>query len=120
MQNFGVDVVIVEPGLIHTDFAQNVEANVDAALLEGPYGKFNAAVLQGTVEAYQKGPMAKLGGDSDSVAKVIEKAINAPRPKPRYTVTPSAKLLLGIRKLLTDRMWDSFCAGSFKLKRPES
>ena len=120
VQNFGVDVVIVEPGLIHTDFAQNVEANVDAALLEGPYGKFNAAVLQGTVEAYQKGPMAKLGGDSDSVAKVIEKAINAPRPKPRYTVTPSAKLLLGIRKLLTDRMWDSFCAGSFKLKRPES
>jgi NADP-dependent 3-hydroxy acid dehydrogenase YdfG len=118
VQNFGVDVIIVEPGLIRTDFANNVEANIDAALLDGPYGEFNAAVLQGTVEVYEKGAMAKLGGDSDSVAQVIEKAINANRPKTRYTVTPSAKLLLGIRKLLSDRMWDGFCAGNFK--RPGS
>ena len=61
---------------------------------------------EATEGAYESGPMGKLGGGPEAVAKTIEKAINAKRPKPRYRVTPSAHLLIAQRSLMTDRMWD--------------
>jgi hypothetical protein len=47
------------------------------------------------------------------VAKVIDKAISSRRPRPRYTVTPSAKLLMTQRRLLSDRMWDRMMRTQF-------
>ena len=57
--------------------------------------------------------MARLGGPPDAVAKVIEKALNARRPKIRYTVTPSAKLSLVSRKLIGARGWDAAMKSQF-------
>ena len=57
--------------------------------------------------------MARLGGPPEAVAKVIEKAMRAPRPRARYTVTPSAKLLIGQRALLPDRGWDAVMRSQF-------
>jgi hypothetical protein len=47
-----------------------------------------------------------LGGGPEAVAQTVEKAITVDRPRIRYRVTPSAHLLIGQRKLMTDRMWD--------------
>ena len=117
MRGFGVDVVLVEPGLIRTSFSEAALATMGApgpaGPESGPYGAFHEAAARATKEAYEKGPLAKLGGDADAVAKVIEKAIAARRPKTRYTVTPSAKLLLAQRALLSDRAWDAFLRTSF-------
>jgi hypothetical protein len=44
---------------------------------------------------------------------VIEKALKARRPRARYTVTPSARLLLGQRALLPDRGWDAVMRSQF-------
>jgi hypothetical protein len=41
----------------------------------------------------------------------------ARRPRPRYTVTASAKLLLAIKRLRSDRGWDRFLRGSFPRPR---
>jgi NADP-dependent 3-hydroxy acid dehydrogenase YdfG len=106
VRGFGVDVVLVEPGLIVTEFASAASTSLDEGIPDdGPYAKFNRHVGKMTVGVYE-GPLAKLGGGPDAVAKVIEKAINTRRPKPRYTVTPSAKLTIAQRKMLTDRAWD--------------
>jgi len=104
VKGFGVDVVCVEPGLIRTGFSQTAVASVNAPA-DSPYAKFNHVVAKQTAEAYH-GPIGRLGGEPDSVAKVIEKALTAARPKPRYSVTPSAKLMMGQRALLSDRLWD--------------
>ena len=108
---FGVDVVIVQPGLIVTEFGETAAASTPAEA-SGPYGHFNAAVAKTTAEAY-KGPMARLGAGPDAVAKVVERAITARRPRIRYRVTPSAKLLLGLRRAMTARMWDRMVKGQF-------
>jgi hypothetical protein len=50
--------------------------------------------------------MARLGAGPEAVAEKIEKALAATRPRARYTVTPSAKLAIAQRRLLSDRMWD--------------
>jgi NAD(P)-dependent dehydrogenase (short-subunit alcohol dehydrogenase family) len=43
----------------------------------------------------------------------IERAISARRPRTRYPVTPSARLIIGQRRLLPDRLWDAFLRTSF-------
>src|SRR2546421_10276154 len=113
VKGFGVDVVIIEPGLIKTEFGNVAAGSVDAAPAEGPYGDFTAAVAKATKEAYEGGLPAKLGGGPETVARKIEKAITKRRPKPRYSVTASAKLALGQRRLLTDRMWDGVLRSQF-------
>jgi hypothetical protein len=83
----------------------------------GPYAEFNRTVATATEDVY-KGPMKRLGGPPDAVAKVIEKALTARRPRTRYTVTPSATMSIVGRRLMTDRMWDSAMRTSFKQPRP--
>lgn len=115
LRGFGVDVVLIEPGLIKTEFAASAVGALNTGASEdedGPYADFNQAVAASTVGAYD-GPIAKLGGGPDSVAKAIEKAVASSRPKARYPVTPSARLVMGQRALLTDRMWDAFVGTQF-------
>jgi hypothetical protein len=70
-------------------------------------------VAQATKNVYEKGPAARLGGGPETVARTIERALGAAKPKIRYRVTPSAHLLIRQRALMTDGMWDRFVATQF-------
>jgi NADP-dependent 3-hydroxy acid dehydrogenase YdfG len=119
VRGFGIDVITIEPGLIRTEFGDTAVGSIGSAAggEGGPYGEFNAAVASSTSTAYEKGPLAKLGGSADDVARVIERAIGARRPRARYRVTPSAKLLLTQRRLLPDRAWDAFLRSQFPVPK---
>jgi NAD(P)-dependent dehydrogenase (short-subunit alcohol dehydrogenase family) len=110
VKGFGVDVVIIEPGLIKTSFAETAVSAVPDE--EGPYAKFNSAVSAATAGAYD-GPFAKLGGGPEAVAKAIEKAITARRPRTRYPVTAAARFLMAQHALLPDRAWDRVVGTTF-------
>jgi NAD(P)-dependent dehydrogenase (short-subunit alcohol dehydrogenase family) len=115
---FGVDVVCVEPGLIVTGFGDAAARSLEeGASGEGPYGEFNARVGAATEGVY-KGPMRRLGGGPETVARTIEKAITARRPRSRYKVTPSAKLAIAQRRLVSDRLWDRAMAAQFPRPKP--
>jgi NAD(P)-dependent dehydrogenase (short-subunit alcohol dehydrogenase family) len=107
---FGVDVSVIEPGLIKTHFAETAVGSV--AQEAGPYAEFNRAVSAATAGAYD-GPFGRLGGGPEVVAKAIEKAITARRPRPRYPVTLSARVFMTQRALLPDRAWDRVVETSF-------
>jgi NAD(P)-dependent dehydrogenase (short-subunit alcohol dehydrogenase family) len=113
VRGFGVDVVIIEPGLIRTSFGEVAADSVGVGPTDSPYGDFNTAVAKATKEIYEGGALARLGGGPETVARKIEKAISRRRPRPRYTVTASAKMALGQRRLLTDRMWDGMLRSQF-------
>jgi len=114
VEGFGVDVVLIQPGAIRTEFDKAAVASLDdAGEADDAYGAFNRAVGKATKDAYEMGPMKLLGGVPDDVAKVIERAITARRPRTRYRVTPSATLLIGQSHLLPDRVWDRFNATQF-------
>jgi NADP-dependent 3-hydroxy acid dehydrogenase YdfG len=117
---FGIDVVVIQPGLIRTGFAEVASGGIAPAATDDPYASFNAAVARSTKEAYETGPLAKLGGGPDDVAKMIEKALSAQKPKTRYAVTASAHVLMTLRSLLSDRLWDRFVGGSFPQPRKAS
>ncbi len=111
VKGFGVDVVVIQPGIIRTEFSATAAAEVRAA--DGPYAAFNASVAQATRDVYEKGPLARLGGGPEAVAKAIERAIAARSPKIRYRVTPSAHVMVNQRRLMTARMWDRFVSTQF-------
>jgi NAD(P)-dependent dehydrogenase (short-subunit alcohol dehydrogenase family) len=108
---FGVDVVVVQPGLIRTGFAEVAVGSIEHD--DGPYARFNAAVGAITAGGYESGFARLLGGDAEAVARAIERAVAARRPRTRYRVTPSASLLLTVRRLLPDRAWDALVARSY-------
>ena len=85
VRGFGVDVVLIEPGLIKTRFGETAAGSIDAATAEGddPYADFNAAVGTATAEVYE-GPLARLGGGPETVARAIERAMTSRRPKPSF------------------------------------
>jgi NAD(P)-dependent dehydrogenase (short-subunit alcohol dehydrogenase family) len=107
VRGFGVEVVVIEPGLIRTGFADTAVGSMGKeASSSGPYAGFDAGVARTTRENYERGPLARLGGGPEAVAETIERAISAGPPRTRYTLTPSAKLLISARRLLPDRTWD--------------
>jgi NAD(P)-dependent dehydrogenase (short-subunit alcohol dehydrogenase family) len=111
VNGFGIDVVVIEPGLTRTGFADAAVASIEGG--DGLYGPFNAAVATATRNAAETGMLSRFAGTADDVAQVIERAILARRPKTRYTVTASAKLLLLQRRILSDRLWHRVMRRSF-------
>jgi NADP-dependent 3-hydroxy acid dehydrogenase YdfG len=114
LRGFGVNVILIEPGLITTGFGGVASGSVGkAAHDEGdPYTDFNRTVAKITADAYE-GPMVKLGGGPEKVAETIVKALGARRPKARYPVTPSAHLMIGQRRITPDRLWDLMMRAQF-------
>ena len=111
VRGFGVDVIIIEPGLIVTNFGGVAAGSVQPTEDVG-YAEFNRGVAKLTEEAYQ-GPMAKLGAGPEAVAKTIAKAVASKRPKARYPVTPSAHIMINQRRLMADRVWDLVMRSQF-------
>jgi NADP-dependent 3-hydroxy acid dehydrogenase YdfG len=124
VRGFGIDVILLEPGLIATEFGNAAVASMsevegpsagDAATATvgaDPYAHFNATVGAATAGAYG-GPLRLLGAGPDRVAKVIEKSITKRRAPTRVTITPSAKLSIPSRRLMPDRMWDAMMRAQF-------
>jgi short-subunit dehydrogenase len=110
VKDFGVDVILIEPGLIKSEFGETAAKGTGTG--DGAYASFNRAVAEATAGAYE-GPTMRLGGSPDDVARKIEKAIGAKRPKARYPVTASARILLTQHALLPDRGWDMFVGTQF-------
>jgi NAD(P)-dependent dehydrogenase (short-subunit alcohol dehydrogenase family) len=114
VKGVGVDVILIEPGIIRTNFGETAAREIDAGTRDpGPYGTFNQAVADATKGVYEEGPLSKLGGPPEAVARRIEDAITARRPRARYTVTPSARVLITGRSLLGSRGWDAMLRGQF-------
>jgi NAD(P)-dependent dehydrogenase (short-subunit alcohol dehydrogenase family) len=115
---FGIDVVLVEPGFIRTGFSEAAASTIDGAgphddPAGDPYREFTAGVLASTRGVYDRGFMSRLAGTPDDVARVVLEAITSSRPRARYPVAASARLLRGLRVMLPDRAWDAFLSRQF-------
>ncbi len=118
VRGFGIHVVVLEPGPIRTRFVDTAVATIPAAEGDGsPYAAFNAVLARRIREAYD-GPMAAFAAPPEAVARVVEKAITADRPRTRYPVTVAARFLMALRRWLPDRAFDAFLRTQFPEPRP--
>lgn len=115
---FGVRVVLIEPGLIRSNFGHtSAGTRRSDAARTGPYDDFSAFMSRASIESYEQGPLAALSGTPDDVAQRIVQAATIRKPKARYTVSASATLLISLRRLLPDALWDAFIRSQYPLPR---
>jgi NAD(P)-dependent dehydrogenase (short-subunit alcohol dehydrogenase family) len=107
---FGIDVVIVEPGVIATEFGAVLEPPMLSRSGVGAYGAITKSVALATRTAYEKGGASP----ASVVASTISKAISARRPKTRYVVGKYARPLLFLRRWLSDRSFDAIIMSQVK------
>ena len=116
LRGFGVDVMLIEPGLIVTEFANAASASM-APVDGGAYAKFNERVGKLTNDAYS-GPMRVFGGGPEAVAKTIAGALKSGRPKARYPVTISAHALIAQKRFTPDWAWDLMMRAQYPTPKP--
>jgi NAD(P)-dependent dehydrogenase (short-subunit alcohol dehydrogenase family) len=98
---FGIQVVLIRPGFILTGFTDAAnEASASVIENAGPYAPF----VEGFRAAYRRAH--RIAGHPDDIARLVEKALTARRPAPRYAGPGHAKFLLLIKWLLPDRVID--------------
>ncbi|MBW4210730.1 oxidoreductase [Enterobacter asburiae] len=99
---FGIKVVIVEPGLIETGFGDVVSGNFVKRSASGPYGHLVGNVANSVKNAYGNGR----GSDPKVIADVVARAVKSPHPRTRYAAGKYARMLIGMRVWLGDRLFD--------------
>ena len=115
LKPFGIDVVLIEPGLIKTQFGETATSHVDDG--DGPYASFNRSLKRLLDSAYS-GPLAKAAVGPETVAKTIAKAIESRRPKTRYVTPPTTMGILFARRVLPDRVWDAAVKTTYDAPEP--
>lgn len=108
VEPFGIDVVIIEPGIIETDMWPETERYLEKVSAGSVYSNL---VEKGKRYIKNPGKSSK----PEVIAGTIKKAIEARRPKIRYVAGASAKRYIRARKLLPDRMFDRLIKKTFKL-----
>ncbi|MFF8478890.1 oxidoreductase [Streptomyces sp. NPDC015414] len=109
---FGVKVSLIEPGLIRTSFGDTAAHTLaGSAAPTGPYSALNTAAERQMAQSYDS---KALSAPPETVANAIEHAVTASRPRTRYVVTPAAKALIHVRRLLGARVFDAYLRVQFR------
>ncbi|MCA5931000.1 oxidoreductase [Pectobacterium versatile] len=104
VEPFGIDVVVIEPGGIKTEWADIAAAKLLDVSGRGAYAKQAEAMADSMVGDSSR----KRQSSPQVIADTIAQAVNARRPKTRYAVGFGAKPMICIRRLLSDRLFDRF------------
>jgi short-subunit dehydrogenase len=105
---FGIDVIVIEPGIIETEFGNKMIGPMMERSGKSAYSNMAEKMRIATLKSYAKGN----GSSPALVAKTVSKALKAKRPKTRYAVGKMAKPLLFARKWLGDRIFDRIVRAS--------
>lgn len=100
VKQFGVDVVIIKPGAIITEWNGIARENLINVSGNTSYKTLALKHVKMLASADQRGSLPIV------VARTIARAINAKRPKTRYATGGGAKMILFLRRILSDKMFD--------------
>ena len=98
---FGVDVIIIEPGVIKTNFMKNMKM-AKKSELDTVYKDITTKVVSGVKM------MTEMGTHPKEVASTIVKAIKDKKPLPRYIVGNDAAMFLEAKKNKTDIEFENY------------
>ena len=115
LRDQGVHVILIEPGAINTPAVDKTLGSIDdtiaalpaaAAQTYGPAMRRMAAAFERTERA---------GSPADAVAEVVERALNARRPRARYAAGKNSLKLKWLARLLPDSLLDAVIVRVFGL-----
>jgi NAD(P)-dependent dehydrogenase (short-subunit alcohol dehydrogenase family) len=100
---FGIDVVVIEPGGIATEWGGIAADNLEKTSANGPYQRQAEAVAK----SLRSDTNANRNSPPSVIADAIAKAVTARRPKTRYKVGYGARPLITAGNILSDRQFDA-------------
>jgi NAD(P)-dependent dehydrogenase (short-subunit alcohol dehydrogenase family) len=109
----GIDVVVIEPGSIATEWGDIAADNLEATSGHGPY----AAQAKAVAKTLRAESGRSWTSSPSVVADAIGKAVTAETPKTRYAMGIGAKPLITARALLGDRQFDAVISRVIGLRR---
>ncbi|KAG4073345.1 hypothetical protein HA402_008501 [Bradysia odoriphaga] len=106
---FGIDVTLVQPSYVATDWHDVAMTRLERTSSQGPYASMAAAMRR-----YFTSPvLAKQMSSADAVADLVVKAALTARPKTRYRIGPGAGIAVALATLLPDRAFDALTRKQF-------
>jgi short-subunit dehydrogenase len=99
LRPFGIDVTMIEPGVIRTNFEATAVSNLSQ--LENTPFKVAVAKyeqMSKTADRFASNPIV--------IAKAIARAVNARRPAARYVAPFSTNFVILFARLFPTRVWD--------------
>lgn len=114
LKPFGIDVVLIEPGAIGTDWGPIAADHLAETSAGTAYEKTALAMADNMRTVYRSGRLAK----PETVARAIVRAAESRRPKARYRMGTAAGAIVFFHWLLPARWWDALnrAAGRIHLK----
>ena len=110
---FGIDVVLIEPGGIRTDWGRIAADHLAESARGGAYEELAKKTAEGMRRQYSSTMMS----DPGAVVKAISKAVNASRPRPRYLIGFGAKPLVAAHTVLPTRVFDAVMRNASRQRR---
>jgi NAD(P)-dependent dehydrogenase (short-subunit alcohol dehydrogenase family) len=103
LKEFGINIVIIEPGVIKTNIVENLKTADIRSTSKSPYSDL--------IERVSKG-FGKMMDNSSSppklVAEAILNAITSKEPEIRYVVGDDAQYIMKVRKSTSDREFENW------------
>jgi short-subunit dehydrogenase len=102
VKQFGINVVLIEPGLIQTEFGEVVSEPMLKRSGSGAYADLANANAKAVVGAYKDG----VASHPSVITDLVLKAVRSAKPQTRYHGGKMATMLLFFRRWLSDRAFD--------------
>jgi NAD(P)-dependent dehydrogenase (short-subunit alcohol dehydrogenase family) len=102
LKPFGIDVIVVEPGAIRTEWGGIAHESLLARSGDTAYGPY----ARRHAKMFEWADGSSLGSPPDVVARTISRAVAAKRPRTRYATGGGAWWILLLNRMLSDRMQD--------------
>ncbi|WP_042364532.1 oxidoreductase [Streptacidiphilus neutrinimicus] len=113
LKPFGIDVVLVEPGSIRTEWGGIAASKLRETSGQGPYAR-QAVAMAMTLEGEAN---ARFTSPPSVVADAVARAVTDRRPRTRYVVGAGARPLILLRTFLPDRASDTLMRVGSRLPR---
>ncbi|MFD5949676.1 oxidoreductase [Streptomyces collinus] len=110
---FGIDVVVIEPGGIATEWGAIAADQLERSSTAGAYAKHADAVAS----SLRSEANTKRNSPPQVIADAIGKAVTARRPKTRYATGFGARPLIALRRIVSDRAFDTVISRATGLPR---
>jgi NAD(P)-dependent dehydrogenase (short-subunit alcohol dehydrogenase family) len=108
---FGIKVVIIEPGTIKSEWSQIAADNLEATSAHTPYAG-QAKLVGAGLRAVER---LRMASGPEVVAEVIGKAVQDPKPRTRYAAGGGARGMLLAEWIMPDRGFDRFIQLGYRL-----
>jgi NAD(P)-dependent dehydrogenase (short-subunit alcohol dehydrogenase family) len=99
---YGIDVVVIEPGGINTEWGGIAADKLRAVSGQGAY----AAQASAMADSLTSPRLERMSSPPEVVARAVGRAATARRPRTRYAVGSGARPLIYARNVLPDRAFD--------------